>query len=204
MYTLNAYNTTDREKAIQFINDNSFGDLVTNHKGILCSNKVPFILDAEKSELYGHFGKSNEQLIDIDKSDEALVIFSGADSYISPQWYISENAVPTWNFQTLQCKGKPSLVDKQSLMEILAKLTKFHESSFSPPWTMARLDPEKREMMVNLLTGFKLEITDIRFKEKMSQVRDINDRENIIKELEAINTSMSQKVSKIMRDKIEL
>jgi predicted FMN-binding regulatory protein PaiB len=69
---------------------------------------------------------------------------------------------------------------------------------------MARLDPEKREMMVNLVTGFKIEITDIRFKEKMSQNRDIKVRENIINELETKNTSMSRKVSKIMRDKTEL
>lgn len=203
MYILEAYKNNDRNRIVEFINENSFADLVTNHEGVLCSNKVPFLYDSEMNELYGHLGKGNKQLIDLQNSEEVLVIFSGAHSYISPQWYISENAVPTWNFQTLQCRGKPSLVDKQGLMEILARLTKFHESSFNTPWTMARLDPEKKEMMVNLITGFKIKVTEIKFKEKMSQIRDIEDRKNIIKELEAKNTTMSQKVSRIMRDDIE-
>ena len=204
MYIIDAYKNTDRDKIVEFINENSFGDLVTNHNGTLCSNKVPFLFDADKNELYGHLGKGNQQLKSLQNTGEALVIFSGAHAYISPLWYISENAVPTWNFQSLQCRGKPCIVDKQGLMEILAKLTKLHESSLNNPWTMASLDPEKKEKMVNLITGFKIEITDIQFKEKMSQIRGLEDRKNIIKELENQITAMSQKVSRIMRNDIEL
>lgn len=204
MYILEAYKNNDKDRIVKFIKENSFADLVTSHEGVLCSNKVPFLYDEDKNELYGHLGKGNEQLIGLQDSEEVLIIFSGAHSYISPQWYVSKNAVPTWNFQTLQCRGKPSLVDKVGLMEILAKLTKYHESSYKNPWTMARLDSDKKEMMVNLLTGFKIEVTDIKFKEKMSQIRDLEDRKNIINELEKENSSMSQEVSKIMRDKLEL
>ena len=204
MYILEAYKNTDRDRIVEFIKKNSFADLVTHHEGVLCSNKVPFLYDEEKNVLYGHLGKENDQLIGLQESAEVLVIFSGAHSYISPQWYISKNAVPTWNFQTLQCRGKPSLVDKAGLMEILARLTKYHESSYSNPWTMASLDADKREMMVNLLTGFKIEITDIQFKEKMSQIRSLEDRKNIIKELDKQDSPLSQKVSKIMKNNIEL
>ena len=203
MYILDAYRTKDRNKQIQFIQENNFADLVTQHNGVICSNKVPFLFDAEKNELYGHLGKENEQLIDLQASEEVLVIFSGAHSYISPQWYVSDNAVPTWNFQTLQCRGKPEIVDQQGLMDILAKLTKFHEASFQKPWTMAKLDPEKRAIMVGRLTGFKIKIMDIKFKEKMSQIRDQEDRKNIMKELDRQNDTMSHKVSQIMREKFE-
>lgn len=203
MYILDAYKTTDRNQIVQFIHENNFADLVTHSNGVLCSNKVPFLFDAEKNELYGHLGKGNEQLSDLQSDEEALVIFSGAHVYVSPQWYVSDNAVPTWNFQSLQCRGKPEIVDHKGLMEILARLTRFHESSFKKPWTMAKLDPEKRAMMVDRLTGFKIKVTDIRFKEKMSQIRSVEDRINIIKELDKKNNSMSQQVSLIMRDKLE-
>ena len=111
--------------------------------------------------------------------------------------------MPTWNFQTLQCRGKPEIVDQQGLMDILAKLTKFHEASFQKPWTMAKLDPEKRAIMVGRLMGFKIKIMDIKFKEKMSQIRDQEDRKNIMKELDRQNDTMSHKVSQIMREKFE-
>lgn len=203
MYILDAYNNGDRNKMIRFIEQNSFADLVTCHAGVLCSNKVPFLFDAEKNELYGHLGNGNEQLIDIDNASDALVIFSGAHSYISPQWYISNNAVPTWNFQTLQCRGKPSLVGRQELLEILERLTGFHEASFSTPWTIEKLEPEAKEKMLSLITGFKIEITDTRFKEKMSQIRKIEDRQNIIKVLASSDSPMSKAVSDIMRESIE-
>ena len=57
--------------------------------------------------------------------------------------------------------------------------------------------------MVNLLTGFKIDITDIQFKEKMSQIRDHEDQKSIINELEKQHFSMSKKVSEIMRNNID-
>ena len=203
MYILEAYNTGDTDKLINFIEENSFADLVTFHDGTLSSNKVPFFYDTEKNELYGHFGRSNPQLIELENSNEVLVIFSGAHSYISPQWYISKNKVPTWNFQTLQVRGKASIVDDKELLRILAKLTKFHESKLENQWTMSKLDPNSREKMLDMITGFKVEITDIKFKEKMSQIRDVEDQKSIISALNKTNEPSAKKVANIMTENIE-
>lgn len=48
-------------------------------------------------------------------------------------------------------------------------------------WTMSNLDPEKRKNMLRMITGFNIEITGIKFKEKMSQIRDLDDRKSVIK-----------------------
>jgi len=204
MYILEAYNCNDKSKHSNFIEDNNFADLVTFRDGVLCSNKIPFFYDKEKNELYGHFGRNNSQLVDIENSNEVLVIFSGAHSYISPQWYKSKNSVPTWNFQTLQVRGAASIVDDNKLLEILAKLTKFHESKFDKQWTMGKLDSDRREKMLKMIVGFKIKITDIKFKEKMSQIRDVVDQKSIIKALNNSNNSSAKKVAKIMTENIEL
>ena len=204
MYLIEAYNTKDKDKIIQFIEENSFADLVTFHDGFLSSNKVPFFYDKDKNILFGHFGRSNPQLVDLEKTDEVLVIFSGAHAYISPQWYESENGVPTWNFQTIQVRGTASIVDEKELIEILAKLTKFHESQLPKQWTMSKLNPEKRNQMLQMITGFKIEITDIKFKEKMSQIRELNDRKSVIQALREQNVQSSKSVADIMDGNVEL
>jgi len=203
MYLIDAYNTTDKNRITHFIAENSFADLVTYYDGSLCSNKVPFYYDGEKNMLFGHFGRNNPQLMDIEKADEVLVIFSGAHAYISPQWYESENGVPTWNFQTIQVRGNAAIVDDKTLVEILAKLTKFHESQLPKQWTMSNLNSEKRKTMFDMITGFKIEITDIKFKEKMSQMRDLDDQKSVIRALKKQNKSSSDAVSEIMNRNIE-
>ena len=204
MYLIEEYNTKDKNKIIQFIEDNSFADLVTFHDNSLCSNKVPFFYDKEKNVLFGHLGRNNPQLIDIEKTDEVLVIFSGAHAYISPQWYESDNGVPTWNFQTIQIRGSATIVDDRTLIEILAKLSKFHESQLPNQWTMSKLDPEKRKMMLQMITGFKIEVTEIKFKEKMSQIRKLNDRKSVINALREQNRQSSKAVADIMDGNVEL
>lgn len=200
MYLPQQYNIQDTEKAITLIENNSFGDLVTFHDGNLCSNKVPFFYDKKENLLYGHFGKTNPQLNQIQEEapKEVLVIFTGAHAYISPQWYKSENGVPTWNFQTVQVKGLAKTVDDNGLIKILNKLSAFHESQFDTPWSMDRVSPDKLKKMLSMIVGFEIDITEIKFKEKMSQNRDEKDRLSVIKGLRGQGSQGAENVAGIM------
>ena len=180
MYLPGVYKTEDNKKIEKFIQENSFADLVTIQNGKLCSNKVPLLFDKDNYCLYGHFGKSNPQLNDLMSSAEVLVIFSGAHSYISPQWYKSQDMVPTWNFQTLQVRGKARLVDEDKLLGILAELTAFHESELEEQWHMSQLDSKRRAVMLEMIVGFEIKIDNIQFKEKMSQIRSMDDQKSVI------------------------
>ena len=204
MYIPKAFNVTSQEEAITFIESNSFGDLVTYNNGELCSNKVPFFFDRETNTLCGHFGKSNPQLIDIQESQKALAIFSGAHSYISPQWYVSKDMVPTWNFQTVQVKGSINTVDEERLIDILKKLSAFHESQFATQWSMDEVNQGKLDLLSKMITGFQIEVSDIKFKEKMSQNRGSEDQKNIMECLKLHGGHSEQLVSEIMRKNIEL
>jgi len=205
MYIPEIYNNTDMDKINQFIRANSFADLVTVNEGKVSSNKVPFLYNEEEGVLYGHFGKTNPQLAELELCPEVLVIFSGADAYISPHWYVSKNLVPTWNFQSLQVRGKARTVDKAGLLEILTKLTEFHEAKLQAPWSIDSLPPESLEMMLNMIVGFEIQISDIKFKEKMSQNRSAEDRSSIIAILkdQSCGVSPEDRVSQLMKDSLE-
>jgi len=203
MYIPETFKNNDRDKMIAFMENHSFADLVTYHNQNLCSNKVPFFLDKDQNILYGHFSRANPQLIDLNESTDVLVIFSGPQSYISPRWYVSEDMVPTWNFQTLQVQGSASIVDDNCLIEILEKLSAFHETHRRNPWGMNELTPEKLDIMLKMIVGFKIDIREINFKEKMSQNRNIRDQQNLIDSLMKTSDINSKYVASIMRNNLE-
>lgn len=203
MHIPEAYRINDSNKAAEFMEQNSFGDLVTCNNGLLCSNKVPFFLDRDKNTLYGHFGRANPQLTDIEESNEALVIFSGPHAYVSPQWYVSQNMVPTWNFQTLQVRGTAKTVGADQLIAILRQLTEFHESRFATQWSMNQLEPKELERMLDLIVGFEIMIEDIMFKDKMSQNRSIEDRRSVSTALGRQNNQTARAVATLINDNID-
>lgn len=198
MYLPDVFNIQDEQKMFEIIETSSFADLVTFNNGVLLSNKIPFFLDRDKKTLHGHLGNNNAQLHDLEQASELLVIFSGPNAYLSPLWYKTGNLVPTWNFQTVQIRGKATLVDTATLRESLVKLSQFHESQLATQWSMKNVQPEKLTAMLNAITGFKIHITDMLCKEKMSQNRSINDQESVISALQQQDSPMAHSVAAIM------
>ena len=203
MYLPEVFSIRDKTKIDKFISDYNFADLVTYHNGTICSNKVPFFYDNEGEKLFGHFANNNTQLADLKESKEVLAIFSGPHAYISPLWFENKNSVPTWNFQTVQICGKPGILSADELFDVLAILTSKHESQVSSQWSMADLDPERLKLLLTKITGFQIDITDIKFKQKMSQNRDINDQRSVITALNTQNTSGQDEVAKIMSEYLD-
>lgn len=203
MYIPEPYKINEASALLSFINKWNFADLVTVSQGKLMSNKVPLWVDIENNVLYGHFGRTNEQLQELESADDLLVIFSGLHSYISPQWYESEGMVPTWNFETVQVKGKASLLDNAGLISVLEKLTKKHEANSDTPWTMAILNENKLEKMLNAIVGFKVDIQHIEGKQKFSQIRSAADRQSVIKALQQQDDDMARAMAVIMQQHLE-
>ncbi len=204
MYLPDIFNPKDEDQLVEFIRAHNFADLVTIHNGELCSNKVPFLFDARKNRLYGHISRANPQVEDLVKSEEVLVIFSGPNAYVSPQWYVSEGMVPTWNYQTVQVRGISRLVDESELLEILERLSYFHESLLPKQWSIKQLDSVRLKTLLNLIVGFELEITKLTMKNKMSQNRSVHDRINIIQELNQQANSNANEVAILMQNTLNI
>ena len=198
MYLPEYFEIKDKNKISNFINANNFADLVTNRGGTIISNKVPFLFDEGENMLYGHFSRANTQLIDLEKNENVLVIFSGAHSYISPRWYVSNNMVPTWNFQTVQVRGKSSIISNSKLISMLDKLSNFHESDSEKPWSIDEVDSKKLDYMLKAIVGFKIEMSEVKFKSKMSQNRGEADRNSLIKALKKQDSKNAIDVANII------
>jgi transcriptional regulator len=184
------------------------GALVTYGAGGLSANLVPFILDAAASPLgtlKAHIARANPQWRDFDPTVEVLVIFQGAESYITPSWYATKRehgrVVPTWNYATVQARGTMRAIeDRVWLAEQIAALTAQNEGMREEPWSMSDAPEAFIAAQIKGVVGLEIPISHIEGKWKVSQNRPAADREGVIAGLleagEADSDAMAELVAR--------
>lgn len=180
MYVPETFALTDPAEIRRVIQDYDFGLLVSGVDGALNASHLPFLLDESLDEqgiLFGHMARPNRHWRDLEamkEDDEALVIFQGPQSYISPSWYGPETkAVPTWNYVVVHVYGRPRIISAgDELMRVLEKLVRRHEGKLEQPWSLDQLDSKFVEGMTRGIVGFEIAITRIEAKAKLSQNKD--------------------------------
>ncbi len=199
MYIPDIYKNENKAEITDFINKNGFAILVNQINGKLWGTQIPLILeknDSGKEVVVGHISKENPQSESFENTNEVLVIFSGAHSYISSSWYDHEN-VPTWNYLAVHVYGKIKILNYEKSIEHLKKLVDKYESNSSNPVRIE--DLSKRTMLqAKGIVAFEIEINEIQAVKKMSQNRDDKNYKNIISELEKTGNSQEIEVSKVM------
>jgi len=136
--------------------------------------------------------------------DEALVIFSGHDAYITPAFYPSKTrdgkVVPTWNYVAVHAYGTLRFVSDPTLLRRhLEALTSHHESSRAQPWAVSDAPESYIDRMLGAIVGVEIEITRLEGKWKMSQNRSAEDVEGVIAGLEASEDAATREVAQVVR-----
>jgi transcriptional regulator len=193
MYLPHHFEETRVEELYRIIDEHPLGTFVINGPNGLDANHIPFLRDPARGDqgyLLAHVARSNPVWTDVKENDDGLVIFRGADSYISPNWYPgkqeSPRQVPTWNYQVVHVHGKIKIRDdKDFVRAVVARLTHVHEASLgSPkPWTMAEAPKEFIDQMLANIVGIEIAITRIIGKSKLGQNREDRDRLGAAEEL---------------------
>lgn len=117
-----------------------------------------------------------------------LVVFRGAEAYISPTWYPSKHEthkqVPTWNYKVVHAHGKITIRDDERYVRgLVALLTRTHESSQPKPWKMTDGPKEYIAQMIQAIIGVDIEITRLVGKFKMSQNKEERDIRSVAQTL---------------------
>ncbi len=113
MYTPRAFALDDLPELHQLIQHTRLAQLVTFGEQGLQASHLPLLLNPDEGPngtLYGHLAKANPQWRDLQNGNDALLIFAGADAYISPAFYPAKaehgKVVPTWNYIAVHAYGK--------------------------------------------------------------------------------------------------
>jgi transcriptional regulator len=163
------------------------GLLVTLGSTGLVANPVPFVLDAAASPqgvLKAHLARANPQWRDLDPTHEALVIFQGAEAYITPSWYEAKRehgkVVPTWNYAIVQAYGRMKVVDDPDwLLRQVSQMTAVQESTRPAPWAVSDAPASFVAAQLKGIVGVEIEITRIAGKWKVSQNKSDADRQGV-------------------------
>jgi transcriptional regulator len=201
MYIPAATRVSDPSAINAFIHANGFATLVTRESGGLFASHLPFIFDEAEGggTLRCHMARANEQWRDFEDNPEVLCIFQGPHSYISPSWYASEVAVPTWNYTAVHVTGTARLEDDAFLRKTIEDTTTKYESRMPSPWRMP-IPEDYIASMMKAIVGFSIRVTRVEAKFKLGQNRSREDQQGALAGLEKSGSLESLALARFIRE----
>ena len=187
MYVPRAFAVDDIKILHQQMQASPLPVLVTHASQGLLASHVPMLLNPDEGPcgtLYGHLARANPHWQDLAQGTEALVIFAGEQAYISPTFYPGKadhgKAVPTWNYLAVHAYGMAEVFDEaERLLALVSRLSDRHEANRPAPWAVSDAPADYVDSMLKAIVGFRLPITRLQGKRKLSQNRDARDQAGV-------------------------
>jgi transcriptional regulator len=206
MYTPSYFKDEDLASLHGQIEATRLATLVTFDETGLQASHIPLLLEptqGPQGTLYGHLAKANPQWKALETGAEALLIFQGADAYISPSFYAAKaehgKVVPTWNYLAVHAYGRADVfTDPERLLRIVTGLTDKHEASRAEPWAVSDAPADYIEKMLNGIVGFAIPVERLEGKRKLNQNRSAADIAGVSKGLALSQDSSDQKIAQLM------
>jgi transcriptional regulator len=198
------FTETREDVLIAHIERHDFAMLITHGAAGVIASRVPMLLERRDGGLVlqGHLARANPQVVNLVAGGEALAMFTGPHAYISPGWYETGPAVPTWNYADVHAYGTVRAVDEAGwLRDFVARLSAHHEAREPVPWQMSALPPPYVDGMLRGIVGFELAVSRLEGKFKLSQNRPAADRPRIIAALDRRADPESRGVADLMRER---
>jgi len=206
MYVPRAFAVDDVQILHQQMQASPLPVLVTHASHGLLASHVPLLLNPDEGQygtLYGHLARANAHWQDLAEGSEALVIFAGEQAYISPSFYPSKaehgKAVPTWNYLAVHAYGSAEVFDDaERLLALVSRLSSKHEADRPQPWAVSHAPQDYIDSMLKAIVGFRLPITRLDGKRKLSQNRDAADQAGVRKGLLANSNQQDHALAHLM------
>ncbi len=193
MYIPAHFAETRPEELHRIIREHPLGMLVTHGDIGLDADHIPMELDSDvgtHGTLIGHVARANTLWQRCPTGTPVMIVFRGADAYISPNWYPSKHEthrqVPTWNYEVVHAHGTITVHDDERFTRrVVAQLTRRNEATEPKPWKMGDSESEFINSMLRNIVGIEIAITSLVGKVKLSQNREVRDRLNAADTLDA-------------------
>lgn len=171
---------------------------------------VPVVLHAgigPHGVLRCHLARANPHWQGMATGPCALVLFQGAQHYITPSWYPSKQehgkVVPTWNYLAVHVRGRAQLFEDQAaVVEHLRELTAQNEAVFPEPWSIDDAPGGYIAALSKAIVGIEIGIETIQGKWKVSQNRPELDRQGVAAGLEETNSPQSLEMAQLVKKRL--
>ena len=164
----------DRAASLAFAEMRGFGTVCAWDGTKPVASSLPFILsyaDDGTPHAAFHLARHNPLLKLADGTSSWLMAVNGADAYVSPDWYVSPDQVPTWLYQAVHLTGTVRKLSDDELGPHLDALSAKFENWLAPkpPWTTAEITAGRREAMMQAIVGLVMTVEGIEGSFKLNQ-----------------------------------
>ena len=161
-----------RGPALELARERGFGTFtVAGPEGVLAAH-LPFVLDEDR--VLAHLVRVNPIARHLRRGPaRALLIVSGPDGYVSPDWYGEAQLVPTWNYAAVHLRGELRLLDDTALRPILDRLSETFEARLAPkpPWKTDKVEEGLLARMMRQIVPIEMSVDTVDSTFKLNQNR---------------------------------
>jgi transcriptional regulator len=190
MYLPEVFEETRPEVLWDLMARHPLGLLITAGPEGPMASPLPFLrrTQEDRTVLTAHMARANPHLAALAEGANALVVFQGPETYVTPGWYPSKaetgRVVPTWNYLMIQVRGPVRLhPGRDWLAGQVAELTDAQEASRPQPWAAVDAPEPFLEAQLKAIVGLEVEVAEVRGKWKMSQNRTPEDAAGVVRGL---------------------
>jgi transcriptional regulator len=176
-----------------FIREHGLATLITLGPDGLVADHIPMEVHADDGPLgtlRGHVSRANPVWHHAAPGMEALAVFQGPQTYVTPAWYPTKQetgkVVPTWNYAVVHARGPlRAIEDREWLRALVERLTARYEADRADPWHVSDAPEDFVEGMLKGIVGLEIPIRHLEGKWKVSQNRPAADRAGVVAGLRA-------------------
>jgi transcriptional regulator len=193
----------DRAAALAFAEARGFGTVCAWDGTRPVASPLPFYLDyADDGTPHAafHVARGNPLIGLADGGSSWLLAVNGADAYVSPDWYVSPDQVPTWLYQAVHLAGTVRKLSDEELSVQLDTLSAKFEGRLAPKpvWTSSKMTAARLGAMKKAIVGLVMNVEEVEGSFKLNQHKSEADYVAIASALVQRNDEAAQTIAKRM------
>ena len=164
----------DRAASLAFAEARGFGTVCAWDGARPIASSLPFYLtyaDDGTPQAAFHVARQNLLATLADGTSSWLMAVNGADAYVSPDWYVSPDQVPTWLYHAVHLSGAVRPMSDNELGPHLDTLSSKFEGWLAPkpPWASSKVTAGRLDAMKKAIVGLVMTVEQIEGSFKLNQ-----------------------------------
>jgi transcriptional regulator len=203
MYTPPPFKS-DRTASLAFAEARGFG-LATAWDGKKpVASSLPFYLTSANDgtpRAAFHVARHNPLVRLADGATPWLLAVGGADAYVSLDWYVSPDQVPTWLYQAVHLTGPVRLLSNDELAAQIETLSAKFEERLLPkqPWLSSKMTAGRLEALKKAIVGMEMSVEDVEGSFKLNQHKSEADYTALAGSLAVQADTGAQQIAELMK-----
>ena len=126
----------------------------------------------------------------------------GENAYVTPDWYVSTDQVPTWLYQAVHLTGPVRRLSDDELGVQVDTLSAKFENRLLPkkPWTSDKMTPGRLDAMKKAIVGLEMAVEEVEGSFKLNQHKSEADYAAVAGALAAQTDVGAQRIAHLMRE----